>query len=145
MQDGMYFFIIWFFFMISIIAILVIKGEKSLSKFPETNKDKFEFQEKYASGYSTQSTNLQSGGAKNVLRISVLKDEVWISTNLLMGYIAERIDMLHRIPVGSIKSVTVEGGKINLKFSVLGKAKSIVLISSNKEKLLALLKDKIEA
>ena len=117
---------------------------KSIKKFPEIDKSDFEYLENGVSGYSTQSFKTKMGGARNVLRIRVTKNQLWLTTNTFMAWIAKQFDLLHIIPIESIKSVKRDGKKINVEFEKNGEAKKIVLISKRRDELVQLLNDKID-
>lgn len=129
--------------MISLVSIFLFKGRKSLNQFPKLNTSGFDFSEDMASGYSTQSKKTQMGGAKNVLRIRVTKDELWLTTNIFFAFIAGRFDLLHKIPIQSIISVNPERKNIRIKFKLSGQIKEVIIISKRQQELIKLLNDKM--
>ncbi len=143
MKPEYIFLIIWLVGMVGIAATFIIKGRKSLQKFPNTEISEFEYVENFASGYSMKSFITKAGGAKNALSIRVTKGHLWLTTNTFMAWIAELFDLLHLIPIASLKSVDIEGDKINLGFYENGVSKKIVLLSKNKSVLVELLKRKM--
>ena len=143
MQPEQIFIIVWLVFSISIVSIFLINGRKSLNKFPKLEKSQFEYKENSASGYSTQSFKTKIGGASNVLRIRVTKNQLWLTTNTLIAWSAEKSDLLHLIPIESLKLVEGEGKNINVEFEKNGRMKKVVIISRRKNELIQLLNDKM--
>ncbi|WP_036154025.1 hypothetical protein [Maribacter forsetii] len=139
MQPEQIFLIVWLIFAVTIISIFLVNGKKSIKKFPKLNESNFKYVENSVSGYSTQSFKTKMGGARNVLQIRITQDELWLKTNTFMAWIAEQFDLLHIIPIKSIKSVKTDGKKINLEFQKNGQTKKIVLISKRKDELIQLL------
>jgi hypothetical protein len=128
---------------IGILSIFLINGRKLLKKFPKLEKFEYEYMEHSASGYSTQSFITKNGGAENILRIRVTKNELHITTNALMAWISEQFDLLHIIPIKSLKSVTRKEKNINIEFEKAGKIKKIVIVSRNQNELFLLLNKKM--
>lgn len=143
MQLEQFFFIIWLVFTTTIILVFLIKGRKSIKKFPEISKSDFEYMENGVSGYSCESFKTKMGGAKNILRIRITKNQLWITTNTFMAWIAEQFDLIHIIPIESIKSVKWTGKEINIEFEKNGRLKKIILTSRRSSQLLQLLSNKI--
>ena len=143
MNPEQIFFAMWLIFVIITISTFLINGRKSLKKFPNLRKIEFEYIENSASGYSTQSFKTKMGGAKNVLRIRVTKNELWLTSNTLMAWILEKFDLLHLIPIKSLKSVKIENKNINVEFEKTGRIKKIVIISKKQNELVQLLIEKM--
>ena len=53
MQPEQIFLIVWLVIFVILISIFVVKGRKSLQKFPIVDKPNFKYMENSASGYST--------------------------------------------------------------------------------------------
>ena len=143
MQPEHIFLIVWLIFAVTIISIFIVKGRKSIKKFPNLDKSNFEYVENSASGYSTESFKTKMGGARNVLRIRVTDNQLWLTSNTFMAWIAEQFDLLHIIPIESIVSVKIVKQKINVEFEKNGVMKKIVLISKRKDELTQLLNNKM--
>ncbi len=144
MQPEHFFLMIWFIGVVTIISIFLINGKKSIKKFPKIDESNFEYVENSVSGYSTQSFKTKMGGARNVLRIRITENELWLTTNTFMAWIAEQFDLLHIIPIKSIQSVKANGKKINVEFEKNGQTKKIVLMSKRQDKLVQLLNTKMD-
>nr|WP_152556335.1 hypothetical protein [Nonlabens ulvanivorans] len=143
MQPQYIFLIIWLIAAILICTKFVIDGRKALKPFPKLDNSNFIYQEDGASGYLTKSFVTKYGGANKALRIRVTDKELWITTNTFMASIADRFDLLHRIPIQNLKSVTRNRMKIQIQFDHNGISKSIILLSKNPEKLFQLLNAKM--
>ena len=144
MNPEQIFLILWFIVMISLFSIFIIRGRRTLLQFPKMNDSEFEFIENRASGYSCQSFRTKMGGAKNVLRIRVTKNELWITTNTFMAFIAEKFDLIHVIPINELVCANKEGKKINIEFTKNGIVKRIVIVSRKQNELVSILTNKIE-
>jgi len=144
MEPEQIFLIVWAVVMVCLISTFIIRGRKSLQKFPELEKSAFEYVENSASGYSTQSFKTRMGGAQNVLRIRVTKDELWLTSNTLMAWILDKYDLLHLISIKSLKSVESEGNNINIAFDKSGQLKEVVIMSKRQNELIQLLKYKMK-
>ena len=120
MKTEQIFLLVWLIIVIGLFAFFTIKGRKSLKKFPNIEKSNFEYTEYSLSEYSTDSFITEMGGAKNALRVKVTKDELWITTNVFMAWIAEQFDLLHIIPFKSLKSIKNDGKYINIEFEKNG-------------------------
>lgn len=144
MQPEQIFLIVWLIFVVAIISVFIINGRKVIKKFPEIDHTNFEYMENGVSGYSTQSFKTKMGGARKVLRIRVTKNQLWLTTNTFMAWIAEQFDLLHIIPIESIKLVKSNGKHINIEFEKNGRKKKIVLLSRRRDELIKLLNDKID-
>ncbi|GAK93525.1 hypothetical protein JCM19298_2244 [Nonlabens ulvanivorans] len=137
------FLIIWLIVAILICTKFVIDGRKALKPFPKLGNSKFIYKEDGASGYSTKSIITKYGGANKALRIRVTDEELWITTNTFMASIADRFDLLHIIPLRSLKSVTRDHKKIEIQFDHNRICKTIILLSKDPEKLFQLLNAKM--
>ena len=80
--------------------------------FSNLDLNKLVYSEKSASGYSTKSNKTKWGGASKVLHIMISDKELIIKTYLFMAYIAEKHDMLHRIPLENILSTEIKKGVV---------------------------------
>ena len=139
------FLLVWFILVMVMIFIFLIRGRKAIEIFPKSEGLIFEYSENFASGHSTQSVITQMGSARKILRIRITADELWIKTNILMASIAERFDLLHLIPIRSLKSVKREGKSVSVEFKKSGEVKKILLISKTPNVLVRLLNDKMNA
>ncbi|MGH1385088.1 hypothetical protein [Kordia sp.] len=100
--------------------------------------------ENWASGYATTSFKRKTEGARNILRIRVTKNQLWLTTNTFMSWMVAQFDLLHLIPIDSLKSVEIEGKKICIEFEKSGRIKKIVLISRRQQELYQLLSAKLK-
>jgi hypothetical protein len=144
MQPQHIFLLIWVILAVFLISLFLLNGRKSLKKFPKLKKSEFEFIENWASGYATRSFKTKTEGARNVLRIRVTKNELWLTTNTFTGWIAEHFGVLHLIPINSLKSVEIEGKNIYIEFEQVGRIIKLVLISRKQQELYLLLRDKLK-
>lgn len=131
-----YFFYIWLIIAVTTISLLFIQGRKAIRMFSDLDLSHLIYSEKNASGYSTKSFRTKRGGASRVLHILITDKELIIKTYLLFASIAEKYDMLHRIPLENILSTEIKKGMIYSKLLVQfkgpgGEVKEIVLMSKN--------------
>ena len=144
MQPQHIFLLIWAILVVCLISLFLFNGNKVLKKFPKVKKSAFEFMENWASGYATKSFKTKTEGARNVLRIRVTKNQLWLTTNTFMSWMVAQFDLLHLIPIKSLKSVAIEGKKICIEFEKSGRIKKIVLISRRQQELYQLLSAKLK-
>lgn len=131
-----YFFYIWLVMGVTVVSLLFIQGRKAIRMFSDLDLSNLIYSEKNASGYSTKSFRTKRGGASRVLHIVITDKELIIKTYLFLASIAEKYDMLHRIPLENILSTTIKKGIIYSKLVVEfkgqgGEVKEIVLMSKN--------------
>jgi|GEM_PF-4576532 len=131
-----YFFYIWLVMAVIVVSLLSIKGSKAIRMFSDLDLSNLIYSEKNASGYSTKSFRTKIGGASRVLHIMITDKELIIKTYLLFAYIAEKHDLLHRIPLENILSTEIKKGtrysKLVVEFKGQhGEVKEIVLMSKN--------------
>ncbi len=143
MRFEIIFLIAWAVMMISLISLFLLKGKKSIEQFPSLEKTDFEYIENGASGYSTLSFLTKSGSAKRVLQIRVTKNELWLKTHPLFAWIADKLDLLHIIPINSITAVKLDGKKLILEFHKNDISRKIILINQGRNELIHLLHDKM--
>ena len=135
-----YFVHIWLVLAITILSIFYVRGRKAIQMFADLDLSKIVYSEKNASGYSLQSYRSKRGGASSVLHIFISDKELIIKTSLLLAYIAEKNDLLHRIPLDNIISTEIKKRTIHSKLFVkfknsAGEVKTIVLISRNNKQI----------
>ncbi len=138
------FLLIWIILAVCLISIFLFNGKNTLKKFPKVKKVEFEYMENWASGYATTSFKRKTEGARNILRIRVTKNQLWLTTNTFMSWMVAQFDLLHLIPINSLKSVEIEGKKICIEFEKSGRIKKIVLISRRQQELYQLLSAKLK-
>ncbi|MFT6962471.1 MAG: hypothetical protein ACJAWV_002202 [Flammeovirgaceae bacterium] len=126
--------------MTSLLTIFIVDGRKALKIFPKLDNSEFEFSENSVSGHSMSTFKPQI-----FLKIRVTKDELWVKPNILMAWGLEEFDMLYRIPVSSLLSVTSEGKKrVNIEFKKNGTRKKFFLLSKRQKELVKILNSKIK-
>lgn len=135
-----YFFYIWLVMAVTVVSISFIQGRKAIRMFSDLDLSNLIYSEKNASGYSTKSFRTKRGGASKVLHIVITDKELIIKTYLFLAYIAEKHDLLHRIPLENILSTTIKKGIIYSKLVVEfkgqgGEVKEIVLMSKNNTRI----------
>lgn len=131
-----YFFYIWLIVAVTITSIFFIRGRKAIEMFSDLDLLKVIYSEKNASGYSTKTFISRSGGASKVLQIIITDKELIVKTFLFLAYVAEKQDLLHRIPFENILKTEIKKGVLFSKLFIEfkdqnGKIKEIVLISRN--------------
>lgn len=131
-----YFFYIWLIVAVTITSIFFIRGRKAIEMFSDLDLLKVIYSEKNASGYSTKTFISRSGGASKVLQIIITDKELIVKTFLFLAYVAEKQDLLHRIPFENILKTKIKKGVLFSKLFIEfkdqnGKIKEIVLISRN--------------
>ncbi len=131
-----YFFYIWLVMVVTVVSLFFILGKKAIQVFSDLDLSKLIYSEKNASGYSTKSFRTRWGGASRVLHIMITDKELIIKTNLFMAYIAQRYDLLNRIPLENMVRVEIKEGGFRSKLFVEfkeqgGEVKEIVLMSKN--------------
>ena len=107
-----YFFYIWLVLVVTIISIFFIRGKKAIQIFSDLDLSNLIYSEKNASGYSTKSFRTKWGGSSKVLHIMITDKELIIKTYLFLADIAEKHDMLYRIPLENILSTEIKKGNI---------------------------------
>jgi hypothetical protein len=68
------------------------------------------YQEWFASGYSMKNLLTRLGGARNVLRLVVTRDVLWVTSWFPFSLITPVYDLEHVIPLDQITSVEVKRG-----------------------------------
>uniref|UniRef100_UPI00404A07D3 hypothetical protein n=1 Tax=Flavobacterium sp. TaxID=239 RepID=UPI00404A07D3 len=139
MEHHHFFLLVWFIWAVSIISFFFIKGRKELERFPKIDNSNFEYIENSLSGYSYQSFV----DSKKVIRVRITKNELWITSSTFMAFIAKKFDLLHMIPIETLKSVKKDGTNVIIEFSQNGYLKKIVLVSKKQNELVKLLHDKM--
>ena len=134
MNEQTIFLIIWTVITVFILITSYWKGKKALAIFPNINFVNVIYQDKYASGYSTKSWRTRIGGTRNMLKIVVTDNELWLTCNILLAGIGEYYDLLHKISLENIKKVEKQEKKITLDFKTnSGIDKQVVLITKQPE------------
>lgn len=136
--------LIWFIMMIYILSIFLIKGKGALKLFANLDDKNIIYSEKYGSGYSTKSFRSKHGGVRNILRIIITDKELILKTPLLLAYIAQKHDMLQRIPLERIYKTERTSSLLNSGLHVFfknenGEDKEIVLKSNRLDEIAKIL------
>lgn len=131
-----YFFYIWLTIAVIMLSILFIRGKKAIQMFSDLDLSHLVYSEKSASGYSTKSFRTKWGGADKVLHIMITDKELIIKTHLFFAYVAEKNDMLHRIPRENLLKTEIKKGIVFSKLFIEfkgnnGELKEIALMSKN--------------
>ncbi len=131
-----YFFYIWIVLVVTVVSLFFIKGRKAIQLFADLDLSKVLYSEKNASGYSTKSFRTKLGGSSKVLHVMITDKELIIKTYLLAAYIAQKHDMLHRIPLENIVNTEIKEGSFFSKLFIRFKGqqeelKEIVILSKN--------------
>ena len=137
---GKYFFYIWLIMAVTLISIFFIRGRKAIQMFSDLDLSNLVYSEKSASGYSTKSFRTKWGGASKVLHIMITDKELIIKTYLFLAHVAEKHDMLHRIPLENILKTEIKKGTVFSKLFIEfkgnnGESKEIVLMSKNNDQI----------
>ena len=135
-----YFFYIWLIVAVTLISIFFIRGRKAIQMFSDLDLSNLVYSEKSASGYSTKSFRTKWGGASKVLHIMITDKELIIKTYLFLAHVAEKHDMLHRIPLENILKTEIKKGTVFSKLFIEfkgnnGESKEIVLMSKNNDQI----------
>lgn len=135
-----YFFYIWLIMAVTLISIFFIRGRKAIQMFSDLDLSNLVYSEKSASGYSTKSFRTKWGGASKVLHIMITDKELIIKTYLFLAHVAEKHDMLHRIPLENILKTEIKKGTVFSKLFIEfkgnnGESKEIVLMSKNNDQI----------
>mgnify|MGYP000719229333 CR=1 FL=1 len=135
-----YFFYIWLVMAVTLVSIFFIRGRKAIQMFSDLDLSNLVYSEKNASGYSTKSFRTKWGGASKVLHIIITGNELIIKTYLFLAHVAEKHDMLHRIPLENILKTEIKKGAILSKLFVEftgqnGETKEIVLMSKTNRQI----------
>jgi hypothetical protein len=125
---------------VTLISIFFIRGRKAIQMFSDLDLSNLVYSEKSASGYSTKSFRTKWGGASKVLHIMITDKELIIKTYLFLAHVAEKHDMLHRIPLENILKTEIKKGTVFSKLFIEfkgnnGESKEIVLMSKNNDQI----------
>lgn len=131
-----YFFYIWLFTAVTLVSIFFIRGKKAIQMFNDLDLSNLVYSEKHASGYSTKTFRTSWGGSSKLLHIMITDKELILKTYLFFAHIAEKHDLLHRIPIENILKTEIKKGTLFSKLIVQFKGqnnekKEIVLMSKN--------------
>lgn len=119
--------------------VIVIKGRKALSIFPDKATLNILFRDQAASGASFN--NAKSSFGSTPLDIIVTDKEVWLSSPFLFAALGKYNDVIHRISREQIQSVnTTEKGVLFSFKNQDGLNKQVNLLLKNKEAFLEALK-----
>lgn len=123
-----------------LVSIFFVRGRKAIQMFSDLDLSNLVYSEKSASGYSTKSFRTKWGGASKVLHIMITDKELIIKTFKFLAHVAEKHDMLHRIPLENISSAEIKKeamfSKLFVEFKVQnGEEKEIVLMSKNNNQI----------
>lgn len=135
-----YFFYIWLVMAVTLVSIFFIRGRKAIQMFSDVDLNNLVYTEKNASGYSTKSFRTKWGGASKVLHIMITDKELIVKTYLFLAHVAEKHDMLHRIPLENILKTEIKKGSLLSKLFIEfkgqnGDVKEIVLMSKNNRQI----------
>jgi hypothetical protein len=135
-----YFIYIWLVMALTIVSIFFIRGRKAIQLFSDLDLSNLVYSEKNATGYSTKSFRTRWGGSSKILHIMITNKELIIKTYLFMAYIAEKHDMLHRIPLENILKTQIKKGVLFSRLFIEfkgqnGETKEIVLMSKNNDQI----------
>ncbi len=132
----------WFIMGIFVVSMLISKGKKALSIFPDEESEIILFKGSKFSGFSGQSRLIRFDGAANgSLTIIVTKEELWLKTDLIFAAPLEKFDLIHRIKRVNIKSVDLQKrNKVQVTFYTdQGQLKVITLKSKKVNELISVL------
>jgi len=129
-----YFVFIFFGFVIVIVAIFFIGGKAAVKMFDDVDLTKVIYSEKFASGYSTKSFLTKLGGAQNSLHVIITDQQLILKCNFLLAFVANKFDLLHRIPLKNLVGTELKNGAFNSKLQVRfntsdGQERVVVLMS----------------
>lgn len=147
--EGKYFAIICLVGFLLAILLFVVNGMKAIRQFSDIDPNSIIYSEKWASGHSLKSFITKYGGANKVLHIIITDKELIIKTGVLLAFIANIYDLLHRIPLKNIEKTERKKGLLGPRLHVhftdqTGKKKEIVLMSKNMEEIEGLLHQSME-
>jgi hypothetical protein len=143
-----HFFSIWLVFAFIIFSIFFIGGRAAIRKLGSFDLSKAVYIEKSASGYSAKGLNSGLGGSRKTLHIIITDTELILTTYLMFAFIAERIDLMQRIPLNKIIHTEIQQKKFYSKLIVRyesdrGKLKDMVISSKNNVQIKMLLDKQI--
>ena len=102
---------------ISLNLILMIWSWRAQNIFPSTSTVRKRYQDQYVSGYSDKNTLSTITGARRSLEIIVTDDELWIRPSFRLTPFGKIQDLIHKIPLENITSVTeVKDKYVQIKF-----------------------------
>jgi len=86
--------------------------------FPDLDTISILYRDKMGSGQSDRDWQSKMGSAEKTLDIVLTKDELRTRGPKIFAWIAEKIDLEHRIPLKKISKVEQKGKLIKISFSV---------------------------
>src|SRR5215470_19075798 len=112
MRPGIYDAYRWFSLLLSalLLGYGIYKYALAVRNRRLVNVPEAVYQEWFASGYSRKNILTRVGGARNVLRLVVTRDVLWVTSWFPFSLITPLYDLEHVIPLDQITSVEVKKG-----------------------------------
>ena len=134
---------IWTTGVIISLVYFFITGKKALQLFPPISTVKVNYRYKFGSGYSLNTNWLKRGGASNVLDVVVTDKELWLKTMTIFAGLAQRVDLLHKIPLENILHTETKGVKIIVNINTdTFENKQVAIIIKNPELFIQAIKQR---
>ena len=139
-----YFFYIWLGLAAILMSVFYFGGRAAIRKLGPIDLSKAIYVEKSASGYSARALNSGLGGASKTVHIIITNQELILTTYLMLALIAEKIDLMQRIPLENIVHTEIRQKTFYSKLIVRyhdknGKLKDIALASKNIDQIKGIL------
>lgn len=117
-----------------------LSKKASAVTFPDLESVKVLYRDKRGSGQSDKDWQAKMGSADKTLEIVLTEDELWIRGPKMFAFIAEKIDLLHRIPIGKISKVERKRKVIKISFSLdQGASRTLSIRTADPDEFIALL------
>lgn len=102
MENDKIIFLIWLIIMALLVIIMLYRGKRALSIFPNIESVDVKYHDKSAKGYSTKSFMTKMSGANGFFEIVVTQEELWLKSTLMFSHILKTNDLLHKVPLNKI-------------------------------------------
>ncbi|MDW3652644.1 MAG: hypothetical protein R8P61_36540 [Bacteroidia bacterium] len=117
-----------------------LSKKASAVTFPDLESVRVLYRDKRGSGQSDKDWQAKMGSADKTLEIVLTEDELWIRGPKMFAFIAEKIDLFHRIPIGKISKVERKRKVIKICFSLdQGASRTLSIRTADPDEFIALL------